>query len=151
LYPLFEYEDGKLVGVRKIGKKKPVEEYLRPQGRFRHLFETEVGKAEMPRIQAMADANIERFGLIEKPKEKATPAMRGFTSKELSTFDGRQGRPAYIAYKGKVYDISASPLWRGGAHQDQHLAGRDLTAELAEAPHGEENLAGLPVMGEFLP
>ncbi|MBU2009049.1 MAG: pyruvate ferredoxin oxidoreductase [Chloroflexi bacterium] len=164
LYPLFEYEDGKLVGVRKIGKKKPVEEYLRPQGRFRHLFETESGKAEIARIQAKADANIERFGLMEKPKdpekpqdiiekpaEKAAPTVRGFTPKELSTFDGRQGRPAYIAYKGKVYDISASPLWRGGAHQDQHLAGRDLTAELAEAPHGEENLAGLPVMGEFLP
>ncbi len=164
LYPLFEYEDGKLVGVRKIGKKKPVEEYLRPQGRFRHLFETEVGKAEIPRIQAMADANIERFGLIEKPKdleksqdfiekpaEKTAPTMRGFTTKELSTFDGRQGRPAYIAYKGKVYDISASPLWRGGSHQDQHQAGKDLTASLAEAPHGEENLAGLPVMGEFLP
>jgi pyruvate ferredoxin oxidoreductase beta subunit len=164
LYPLFEYEDGKLVGVRKIGKKKPVEEYLRPQGRFRHLFETELGKAEVARIQALADANIERFGLMEKPKdlekpqdiiekpaEKAAPTLRGFTPKELSTFDGRQGHPAYIAYKGKVYDISASPLWRGGIHQDQHRAGRDLTTELAEAPHGEENLAGLPVMGTFLP
>ena len=158
LYPLFEYEDGKLVGVRKIGKKKPVEEYLRPQGRFRHLFEREEGKQEIARIQALADANIERFGLMEKPKEvieepkeEAAPAMRVFNPKELSTFDGRQGHPAYIAYKGKVYDVSASPLWRGGFHQDQHQAGKDLTTELASAPHGDENLAGLPVMGEFLP
>ena len=158
LYPLFEYEEGKLTGVRKIGKKRPVEEYLQPQGRFRHLFESEPGKQEIARIQALADANIELFGLMEKPKKmaeepkkEAAPAMRVFSPKELSAFDGRQGRPAYIAYKGKVYDVSASPLWRGGFHQDQHQAGKDITAELPEAPHGEENLAGLPVMGDFLP
>jgi pyruvate ferredoxin oxidoreductase beta subunit len=165
LYPLIEFEDGKLVGVRKIGKKKPVEEYLQPQGRFRHLFEGEQGKQEIARIQAIADANIERFGLIDKskepvekpkdlterPKENSTPARRGFTLKELSTFDGRQGRPAYMAYKWKVYDVSASSEWRGGIHQDKHQAGRDLTGQLAEAPHGEDNLAGFPVVGDLLP
>jgi len=139
------------VGVRKIGKKRPVEEYLRPKGRFRHLFEREEGRQEIARIQALADANIERFGLMEKPKEEAAPALRGFTTRELSAFDGREGRPAYIAYKGKVYDVSASPLWQRGIHQDQHQAGKDLTALLAEAPHGDENLAGLPVMGDLLP
>ena len=66
IYPLIEYEDGKLAGVRKIGKKHPVEEYLRPQGRFKHLFDTEAGKQEIALIQATADANIERYGLIEK-------------------------------------------------------------------------------------
>lgn len=77
--------------------------------------------------------------------------LRRFTARELAAFDGREGRSAYIAYKGKVYDVSASPLWQRGIHQDQHRAGRDLTTELADAPHGDENLAGLPVMGEFLP
>jgi len=66
LFPLLEWENGKLTGVRKIGKKKPVEEYLRPQGRFRHLFDREQGKGEIAHIQAIADGNIERYGLVEK-------------------------------------------------------------------------------------
>src|SRR3989338_747575 len=38
LYPIFEYENGKLISARKIAKKVPVEEYLKVQGRFRHLL-----------------------------------------------------------------------------------------------------------------
>jgi len=66
LFPLYEYENGKLLSVRKIGKRKPVEEYLRHQARFDHLFETEEGKEEIAKIQTIADQNIEKFGLIEK-------------------------------------------------------------------------------------
>lgn len=66
LFPLYEYENGKLISVRKIGKRKPVEEYLRLQGRFAHLFEREEGKGIIAQIQAIADQNIERFGLIEE-------------------------------------------------------------------------------------
>jgi len=65
LFPLLEYENGRLVTARKIARKKPVEEYLRPQGRFRHLFESEAGKEELARIQAIADANIEKYGLLK--------------------------------------------------------------------------------------
>jgi pyruvate ferredoxin oxidoreductase beta subunit len=64
LFPIFDYEDGELVKVRKPGKKlKPVEEYLKVQGRFKHLFATPEGKAEIAKIQAIADTNIERYGL----------------------------------------------------------------------------------------
>jgi pyruvate ferredoxin oxidoreductase beta subunit len=63
LYPLYEMEYGKITSVRKITKKEPVEEYLKLQARFRHLFQPG-GEEEIKRIQAIADANIERFGLI---------------------------------------------------------------------------------------
>ena len=66
IYPLYEYENGQLTSVRRIARKRPVEEYLRPQGRFRHLFEQEGGKEVIARIQAYADANIERYGLLAK-------------------------------------------------------------------------------------
>ncbi|MEK7848347.1 MAG: thiamine pyrophosphate-dependent enzyme [Chloroflexota bacterium] len=66
LYPLYEYENGQLTSVRRIARQKPVEEYLRPQGRFAHLFEQEGGKEVIARIQALADANIERYGLLAK-------------------------------------------------------------------------------------
>lgn len=73
--------------------------------------------------------------------------MRELTVKELSRFDGRDGRPAYVAYAGKVYDLSGSFLWRGGRHQALHEAGRDLTEALKHAPHGAELLMRFPVVG----
>ncbi len=70
-----------------------------------------------------------------------------FTLEELKQYDGREGRPAYIAYKGIVYEVTDSPLWINGDHQGLHEAGKDLTAELSEAPHGEENLASMKKVG----
>jgi pyruvate ferredoxin oxidoreductase beta subunit len=42
----------------------PVEDYLRPQKRFAHLFGKEPDIARLERIQAAADRNIARFGLL---------------------------------------------------------------------------------------
>jgi predicted heme/steroid binding protein len=76
-------------------------------------------------------------------------ATRRFTTQELARFDGRD-TPAYVACDGVVYDVSDSFLWRRGRHQAQHLAGTDLTAALAGAPHGDDLLAALPVVGRLL-
>ncbi len=62
LLPLLEYENEKLA-VKKIKEIKPVQEYLKPQKRFAHLFKTEEGKEQIKKIQEIADANIEKFGL----------------------------------------------------------------------------------------
>jgi len=70
-----------------------------------------------------------------------------FTLEELKQYDGRNGRPAYIAYKGKVYDVSESILWIGGDHQGQHEAGKDITDEMKFAPHGEETLERVKLIG----
>jgi len=59
LYPLFEYENGQLSAVRKI-EPRPVEEYLKAQGRFRHLLNNPEAIA---RIQEIAERNISRYGL----------------------------------------------------------------------------------------
>jgi pyruvate ferredoxin oxidoreductase beta subunit len=42
----------------------PVDEYLRLQGRFAHLFKDERGRERLAQIQAIADRNIKRFGLV---------------------------------------------------------------------------------------
>lgn len=65
LYPLYEVENGELRAL-KIPKKMPVEEYLKEQVRFRHLFGKEDRKKEIAEIQGIADQNIEKFGLIVK-------------------------------------------------------------------------------------
>ncbi len=73
--------------------------------------------------------------------------MKEFTEKELAKFNGKNGKPAYIAYKGKVFDVSASFLWKDGKHQVLHEAGKDLTAALQQAPHGEDVLKRFPAIG----
>jgi predicted heme/steroid binding protein len=73
--------------------------------------------------------------------------MEEFTEEELALYDGKNGKPAYVAYKGKVYDVSASFLWKGGNHQVLHDAGVDLTAAMERAPHGEAALENFPVVG----
>jgi predicted heme/steroid binding protein len=74
-------------------------------------------------------------------------AERKFTPEELKQYDGREGRPAYIAFKGKVYDVTDSFLWIDGDHQGQHAAGKDLTEEIGLAPHGEETLERVKLVG----
>jgi len=64
LFPVFEAEAGDVVDVTKIRRRLPVEEYLRPQRRFAHLFEPEERTDVIARIQARADRNIARFGLV---------------------------------------------------------------------------------------
>jgi len=62
--PLFQMEDGRITGVRKLKKRLPVEEYLKTQGRFKHLFEKGKGMEEIGEIQAIADENIEKYRLL---------------------------------------------------------------------------------------
>jgi predicted heme/steroid binding protein len=77
--------------------------------------------------------------------------QRKFTLEELKQYDGKEGRPAYIAYKGNVYDVTDNSLWTDGDHQGEHVAGKDLTQDMASAPHGEENLERVKLVGTLVP
>jgi predicted heme/steroid binding protein len=81
-------------------------------------------------------------------KKTATLKTKVFDSETLLTFDGKDGMPVYIAYKGKVYDVTALKRWKNGTHM-KHPSGRDLTDSLARAPHGEEKLDSLKVVGSY--
>jgi pyruvate ferredoxin oxidoreductase beta subunit len=65
LFPVFEAEDGEVTRVSKIRRQAPVEDYLRTQRRFAHLFGKQPQTDVIARIQAIADRNIRRFGLLE--------------------------------------------------------------------------------------
>jgi predicted heme/steroid binding protein/uncharacterized membrane protein len=71
------------------------------------------------------------------------------TSDALAYCDGKEGRPCYIAYGGAIYDVTGSKLWRGGEHLKKHNAGADLTDVLKTAPHGEEKVLAMPVIGRL--
>jgi predicted heme/steroid binding protein len=78
-------------------------------------------------------------------------AERKFTLEELKQYDGKEGRPAYIAYKGKVYEVTDNYLWIDGDHQGEHAAGKDLTEDMANAPHGDDNLERVKLIGVLVP
>ncbi len=70
---------------------------------------------------------------------------------ELKEANGADGKPAYIAYQGRIINVSDSKLWEGGQHMGSHQAGADLTAEIDEAPHGLEVLERYPQIGVLAP
>ncbi len=66
LFPLYEAEHGEVVDVTPIRRKVPVDDYLRPQKRFAHLFRGDGQPETLSAIQALADRNIRRFGLVQE-------------------------------------------------------------------------------------
>jgi predicted heme/steroid binding protein len=69
-----------------------------------------------------------------------------FTVNELSQFNGKNGKPAYVGFKGKVYDLTDSSAWADGDHLG-HGAGEDLTDAMEIAPHGEEVIEKMKIVG----
>jgi pyruvate ferredoxin oxidoreductase beta subunit len=64
LFPVFEATGGVVTDVTPIRRRVPVEEYLRPQKRYAHLFRPELRTDVIARLQRTADRNIARFGLL---------------------------------------------------------------------------------------
>jgi pyruvate ferredoxin oxidoreductase beta subunit len=73
LFPVFEAVAGEVTSVSPIRRKAPVEDYLRLQTRYAHLFRSEHGAEVITRLQAIADRNIRQFGLL--PGQDGTEAQ----------------------------------------------------------------------------
>jgi len=90
LFPVFEAEHGEVTAVSKIRRHIPVEEYLRPQRRYAHLFGKHGHPETIARIQALADRNIARYGLLDdlpdslKPPGSAVGRQVRWQSEDLS-------------------------------------------------------------------
>ena len=103
----------------------------------------------------VATAAIVTFVIGPKIRKKKTqPLLQKkdkLTPEELQHFDGKENKPAFFAYNGKVFDVSSSKLWKDGTHFKKHSAGNDLTDVLKTAPHGEEKILQMPEVGKLLP
>jgi predicted heme/steroid binding protein/uncharacterized membrane protein len=73
--------------------------------------------------------------------------MKEFTLEDLARYNGENGNPVYIAHAGKVYDVSASKMWKTGTHMKRHRSGQDLTPDIQAAPHTLEVLGRYPQVG----
>jgi predicted heme/steroid binding protein len=69
-----------------------------------------------------------------------------YSAAQLALRNGQDKPEVWIAYRGKIYDVSASRLWLRGKHYE-HWAGQDLTDELKDAPHTEKVFEKFAVVG----
>jgi len=72
----------------------------------------------------------------------------GMTLSELATYNGRNGQPAYVAFKGVVYDVSALSNWRSGSHHGIK-AGTDITDVFGKSPHAKSIFKLAVVIGDL--
>ena len=118
--------------------------------------------AEGREIVALDPAQIPEVAVYPQdlPKVLKTPPLREYKAKinltleQLAEFDGKNGRSAYVAVDGILYDLTESRLWRGGEHDPSHgeaQAGHDLTEVIKKSPHGKKNLERFPVVGQLIP
>ena len=75
--------------------------------------------------------------------------MRNITRSELSLQNGVEKQEVWIAFKGIIYDVTKSKLWRSGKHYE-HWAGQDLTDEIFDAPHNENVFDKFKIVGKLV-
>jgi pyruvate ferredoxin oxidoreductase beta subunit len=91
LFPVFEAVGGEVINVSPIRKLAPVEEYLKLQNRYAHLFKSEAGKPTIARLQMIADANIARYGLLDSPDSQDGLPPNGQAQNRAGGQAGRAG------------------------------------------------------------
>jgi pyruvate ferredoxin oxidoreductase beta subunit len=77
LFPLFEAEHGEITARTPIRRQVPVTDYLKMQKRFAHLFGKAPDTERLALIQAIADRNIRRFGLIDATTARLEETVHG--------------------------------------------------------------------------
>jgi predicted heme/steroid binding protein len=74
---------------------------------------------------------------------------RAFSRSQLALRNGQDKPEVWVAYKGIIYDVTKSRLWRNGKHYE-HWAGQDLTDELKDAPHTATVFDKFDVVGKLI-
>ena len=72
--------------------------------------------------------------------------MKNYTRAQLSLRNGQDRPEIWVCFKGVIYEVTDSRLWRDGRHYE-HWAGQDLTLELADAPHTEKVFEKFEIIG----
>jgi predicted heme/steroid binding protein len=76
--------------------------------------------------------------------------LPSYTRSQLALRNGQDRPEIWIAYKGIIYEVTDSRLWRNGRHYE-HWAGQDLTEELDMAPHSEKVFERMKAIGVLTP
>ncbi len=71
-----------------------------------------------------------------------------YSRQQLALRNGQDKPEIWVAYRGLIYEVTESRLWRNGKHYE-HWAGQDLTDELSDAPHTEAVFERFSVVGKL--
>jgi predicted heme/steroid binding protein len=86
--------------------------------------------------------------VMEEEEDESEAVLPLFNRETLSEFDGRDGRRAYIAIDGMVYDVTNSPRWPNGNHNG-FQAGQDLSAQIPRDHRADMRFERFPVVGTY--
>ena len=75
--------------------------------------------------------------------------MITISQSQLALRNGQDRDEIWIAFKGNIYDVSSSKLWKKGMHYE-HWAGQDLTDELSDAPHTDSVFTKFEIIGKLI-
>ncbi|MCR9066190.1 MAG: cytochrome b5 [Cytophagales bacterium] len=73
-------------------------------------------------------------------------ALPQYTKNQLALRNGQDKPEIWLAFQGKIYDVTESRLWKNGKHYE-HWAGQDLSSELADAPHTDSVFEKFKIIG----
>ena len=73
--------------------------------------------------------------------------MKEMTSEELASCNGKDGKPVYVAFQGRVYDVTRSRLWSTGSHMKRHPSGKDLAGEILQRLMDRRSWSGIHRLG----
>ena len=71
-----------------------------------------------------------------------------YSRSQLALRNGQDREEIWFAFRGLIYDVTRSKLWRNGKHYE-HWAGQDLTGEFDDAPHTEFVFDKFEVVGKL--
>ncbi|UZR92510.1 cytochrome b5 domain-containing protein [Chondrinema litorale] len=75
--------------------------------------------------------------------------LKEYTRSQLALRNGNDRHEIWVAYKGMIYDVGSSRLWRNGKHYE-HWAGQDLSGELDnDAPHNANVFDKFKIVGKL--
>lgn len=75
--------------------------------------------------------------------------MKDYSRSQLALRNGQDRQEIWIAFRGIIYDVGASKLWKDGQHYE-HWAGQDLTEELVDAPHTDRVFEKFEPIGKLV-
>ena len=81
--------------------------------------------------------------------ETTQPLVPTYTRSQLALRNAVDKPQIWVAYKGDIYDVTQSRLWKNGKHYE-HWAGQDLTDEMSDAPHEEWVFLRWEIVGKLI-
>lgn len=127
----------------------------------RYSFFKHFGGTLMKKLILILSISLILFGCsTTTPNEPSTPSpednsvveteLLELTLEELAEFDGKDGRKAYVAVDGDIYDVTGNRKWLNGEHEQGMTAGKDLSEFISSAPHGKDILKQFTIVGKLV-